>query len=132
MCNAKAHQAQLAAKDLTHKWVWCAACQVSAYTKAAVEGRAAAVRGFMAQPGLLPGNGTQAMMRQMLPQLLGQLTNRQAGAPAGAPPVQVVQLPSSMPSSGINVRTKTPVTVDSPVRVRTPTDEVLIAGRGKN
>jgi len=70
------------------------------------------------------------MMRQMLPQLLGQLTNRQAGAPTGAAPVQVVELPNSMPSSGINVRTKTPVTVDSPVRVRTPTDEILIGGRG--
>lgn len=106
---------------------------VSAYSKGAIEGKAAAVRSFMAEQGLLPGNGTQPMWRQMLPQLMSQLPsiNSQAAATAAAvqpPNVQVVQVPASAPASGINVRTKTPVTVDSPVSVRTPREEVLLGG----
>lgn len=124
------------------------ALQVSTYSRAALEGRAAAVRDFMIRQGAL-GNTTQPKLRRLFPQFMQQqlqasrtpaaaaasisnpdtVTATQGPAVQQQPNVQVVQLPDAPPTSGINVRTRTPVEVGSPVTVRTPTEEYVLGGR---
>ena len=97
----------------------------------------------MIRQGVL-GNTTQPILRRLFPQFMQQQASR---TPASAtdsvaasqgpavqqvqqqPNVQVVQLPDALPTSGINVRTRTPVEVGSPVTVRTPTEEYVLGGR---
>jgi hypothetical protein len=104
----------------------------------------------MIRQGVL-GNTTQPMLRRLFPQFMQQLQASRAPAAAAPsisspdtvtasqgpavqqihqqPNVQVVQLPDAPPTSGINVRTRTPVEVGSPVTVRTPLEEYVLDGR---
>jgi hypothetical protein len=70
------------------------------------------------------------MMSQL--QQWGEALGGPAAGAAEQPSVNVVQLPSNAPSSGINVRTRAPVDVESPIKVSTPRDQLVVGNTPKH